>query len=77
LHRIGGGEELAQYPASTKVNAEWAFLIQLRDAGRAAADRWLAENFDAIGQTSTMMVAPYLEFARPAEAIIDRNTTGR
>ena len=77
LHRIGGGEELAQYPASTKVNAEWAFLTQLHDAGRAAADRWLAENFDAIGQRSTMMVAPYLEFARPAEAITTRNTTGR
>jgi NTE family protein len=75
LHRIGGGEKIGRYPASTKVNVEWAFLIQLRDAGRAAADHWLDENFDAIGQRSTMMIAPYLEFARPAEAITTWNTS--
>jgi len=75
LHRIGGGEEIAHYPASTKVNAEWAFLIQLRDAGRAAANKWLDENFDAIGHRSTMMISPYLEFARPAEAITPRTAS--
>ncbi len=73
LHRIGGGDEIARYTASTKMNAEWAFLVQLRDAGRRAADDWLSENFDAIGKASTMAIAPLLEFATPAEAILDTN----
>ncbi len=69
LHRIGGGEEIARYPASTKLNAEWWFLRTLRDAGREAASRWLAAHFDSIGRKSTMKTTPYLEFALPAEGL--------
>lgn len=71
MHRIGGGEEIARYPSSTKLNAEWAFLLQLRDAGQKAADDWLGEHFDAIGEYSTMKIAPFLEFATPAIPIDD------
>lgn len=73
LHRIGGGDEIAQYPASTKLNAKWSFLQELREAGRKAATDWLALNFDAIGQKSTMKTTPYLEFALPAEALTRRD----
>jgi len=76
LHRIGGGDEISHFSASTKVNAEWAFLVQLRDAGRLAADSWIEENFDAIGKASTMATAPFLEFATPAEAIVDAKDRG-
>lgn len=73
LHRIGGGEEISRYPASTKLNADWSFLQELRDAGREAASHWLAANFDAIGRKSTMRTTPYLEFALPAEALKRRD----
>ncbi|MEW5964029.1 MAG: patatin-like phospholipase family protein [Pseudomonadota bacterium] len=54
LHAVGGGAELARLAASSKLNAEWMFLTHLRDLGRAAAARWLAESFDSIGTASTM-----------------------
>ncbi|MGI9477396.1 MAG: hypothetical protein ACR2PI_11880 [Hyphomicrobiaceae bacterium] len=41
------------------------------DDAQQAADRWLEDNFDAIGRKSTMLTAPYLEFATPAEAIVE------
>lgn len=40
--------------ASSKMNAEWAFLTCLHRAGREATDRWLEENFDAIGKRSSV-----------------------
>ena len=73
LHRIGGGDEISRYPASTKLNAEWSFLQQLRDAGRETASRWLEANFDSIGRKSTMKTSPYLEFALPAEGLQRRD----
>lgn len=72
LHRIGGGDEIAHYPASTKLNAEWKFLKQLRDIGQTAADAWLSENFDRLGKESTMQLAPFIEVACPATVIEDR-----
>lgn len=54
LHRIDGGEEMLALSASSKLNAEWAFLIHLRDIGRAAASSWLDENFDNIGKESSV-----------------------
>jgi NTE family protein len=52
LHRIGG-EGLEHLSASSKLNAEWAFLTHLRELGRSAAGAWLARHRDAIGQRST------------------------
>ena len=54
LHRVGGGEDLAQLSASSKLNAEWAFLTHLRDLGRADTSRWLVDHFDQIGHRSTL-----------------------
>ncbi len=54
LHRIEPGEEMLALSASSKLNAEWAFLIHLRDIGRAAASRWLEESFDRIGKESSV-----------------------
>jgi NTE family protein len=54
IHRIGGDGLLAMLSADTKSDTNWGFLTKLRDLGRAAARRWLAENFDAIGVRGTM-----------------------
>ncbi|MBA8900082.1 MULTISPECIES: patatin-like phospholipase family protein [unclassified Phyllobacterium] len=54
MHRIDADVALAGLAASSKINAEWAFLEYLRDLGQAAADDWLEEHFDAIGEHATL-----------------------
>jgi NTE family protein len=39
---------------SSKLNAEWEFLVMLRDEGRRAADLFLAEHGDALGHRSSV-----------------------
>jgi NTE family protein len=64
LHRIDADEAFRDLSASSKVNAEWAFLEYLRDLGRSAAQDWLAENFEAVGHRASLdisgMLAPGL-----------------
>ena len=54
IHCIDAEEELASLSASSKMNADAAFLNQLRALGEARAETFLAEHFDAIGQRSTV-----------------------
>jgi len=54
VHIIENQAELKPLGASSKMNAEWAFLTMLRDMGRETARRWLDENFAAIGERSTV-----------------------
>lgn len=54
MHRIDGGPPLAELTSATRMNAEWDFLLRLRDMGRAAAKRWLKRNYDAIGVQGTL-----------------------
>jgi len=65
MHRIDADEAFKGLDASSKVNAEWAFLEYLRDLGRSAAQDWLAENFDAVGVRASLdisgMLAPGLK----------------
>ncbi|WP_369807158.1 patatin-like phospholipase family protein [Ancylobacter radicis] len=56
LHRIDGAEKLVALDASTKMNAEWEFLVYLRDIGREAAEAFLERHFDDIGVRSTLDV---------------------
>jgi NTE family protein len=65
LHRVGGSE-IVQFPASTKLNAEWAFLKHLRDIGRTSVRQWLDENFDRIGVEGTLDVSSFHECATAA-----------
>ncbi|XKE47006.1 patatin-like phospholipase family protein [Halomonas organivorans] len=53
LHLIHAERDVEELSASSKMNAEWAFVSRLHDQGRAWADRWLAEHFDALGERST------------------------
>ncbi len=54
LHRIDSVEEMAALSASSKLNAEWAFLVHLRDIGREAASGWLERHYDRIGEGSSV-----------------------
>lgn len=54
MHRIDGGPPLAELTSSTRMNAEWDFLLRLRDIGRHAARRWLKRNYEAIGVQGTL-----------------------
>jgi NTE family protein len=44
---------LADLGASSKLNAEWDFLVMLRDEGRRAADAFIAEHGADVGHRST------------------------
>jgi NTE family protein len=51
-HRIKS-DMLAQFGASSKLNAEWEFLALLRDEGRRAADEFLGAHADDLGKRGT------------------------
>lgn len=51
-HRIMT-EMMVELGASSKLNAEWAFLTMLKEEGRRSADAFLAEHGDDLGQRST------------------------
>ena len=53
VHLIHADEEIKPLRASSKLNAEWAFLEHLHGLGRAAAKAWLDANFARIGVEST------------------------
>lgn len=54
LHRINADAELKPLNVSSKLNAEWAFLEHLHDVGFRTTEAWLAQNFNALGQRSTL-----------------------
>ena len=47
-------EALKPLGASSKLNAEWAFLTHLHDLGRQTADAWLDRHFTDLGVRSTI-----------------------
>ena len=51
-HRIKS-ELLAQFGASSKLNAEWEFVSMLRTEGRRAANEFLDASADDLGKRST------------------------
>ncbi|QDL93584.1 patatin-like phospholipase family protein [Paroceanicella profunda] len=54
VHVIENQDVLNPLGASSKLNAEWAFLTWLRDIGRLTAEAWLEEHFDDLGRCSTV-----------------------
>jgi NTE family protein len=43
LHHIAAEKEVQGLGEASALNRDWEFLVGLRNAGRAAADRWLAQ----------------------------------
>ncbi|PPB80979.1 NTE family protein [Albidovulum inexpectatum] len=54
IHIIENTEKLAPLGASSKMNAEWAFLTFLRDLGRETAIAWLDRHHGDLGRRSTV-----------------------
>lgn len=54
VHRVEGGQALAELGAGSKVQTQWPFLSMLFERGAEAADRWLHENRRHIGLRSTL-----------------------
>ena len=52
-HRIMT-DKLAEFGASSKVNAERAFLTMLKEEGRRSAQEFLTEHGDDLGKRSTV-----------------------
>jgi NTE family protein len=61
MHRIDASGELDEYDAASKRKAEWDLFVQLRDAGRRAAESWLAAHYGAIGVRGTLDVESALQ----------------
>jgi NTE family protein len=53
LHEIKDEPHLAGLHYTSKFDTDWAFLLKLRDYGRAAAQRWLETCLGLLGRRST------------------------
>lgn len=75
MHRIAADPVVKDLSASSKLNAEWAFLTRMRDLGRAAAKDFLDAHFDDIG------VRPSLDLSAEVRAdmlpVTEREPVGR
>ena len=56
IHWIGNDPLMSQLGTATQFHPEWSLLRGLRDEGRDAASRWLAQHFDELGVRSTVDV---------------------
>lgn len=54
IHSIRSDKALEDLSVASKFDVSWSFLTDLRDRGRKVADQWLDQNFDAVGNRSTV-----------------------
>jgi NTE family protein len=54
MHSIDAQDLTKDLAASSKMNMDWSFLMQLFELGRQRAETWLAANFDHIGIKTTV-----------------------
>ena len=54
VHAVSDEEVMRQLGVSSKLNADWALLTDLRDRGRQRADEWLRDNYTSIGKRSSV-----------------------
>ena len=54
MHVIEAEEFIRAFSWSSRLNADWDFLLHLHSMGRAQADQWLKANFDQLGVESTV-----------------------
>lgn len=53
LHNISADIHLGDLNLSSKLNTSWDFLMNLKETGYKTCEKWLLENFDNLGKTST------------------------
>lgn len=54
VHVIEAEDLIREFVASSRLNGDWDFLVDLFNKGRARAGNWLEANFDRIGVESTV-----------------------
>ena len=54
IHAISADDIMLDLGVASKLNADWEFLTDLRDAGRMRAESWLTMHYDHIGKQSTV-----------------------
>jgi NTE family protein len=54
LHVIEAQDELNRFGAASRMRSDYDFFVQLRDIGRAAAQKFLDTHYDAIGVKGTL-----------------------
>ena len=53
IHSIQDEAFMTSLGVTSKLNAEWSFMLKLRDVGRDCASKWLDEHFADIGVRSS------------------------
>ncbi len=59
LHCIQNERFMGRLDARSKYNTDWAFLLKLKNVGRAAADRWIKENYQKLGKETSMNLSSW------------------
>jgi NTE family protein len=54
IHSIEAEDVIKNLSSSSKMNADWKFLMLLFELGRERADGWLSANFDRLGAETTV-----------------------
>jgi NTE family protein len=54
IHSVRADQAMSDLNSASKMNSDWGFLTMLRDRGRALAGHWLKENFELLGQRSSV-----------------------
>ncbi|MCC7276648.1 MAG: patatin-like phospholipase family protein [Alphaproteobacteria bacterium] len=54
IHGIAADDVMTGLGVASKLNADWDFLVELRDLGRSHAERWLEAHFASLGRESTV-----------------------
>lgn len=68
IHNVSEGTALTPLGAGGDLNTDLAFFNRLFAVGRAAAEAWLARNFDALGRRSTVDLAAMFRAAPSPDA---------
>jgi NTE family protein len=77
VHIIHAADEVQHLEASSKLNAEWAYLTQLFDRGRGWASAWLDEHFDDLGRRQTLDLDDlFADTFRPPEIVEEVDEEG-
>lgn len=69
IHNVSESQPLTPLGIGVDLNTDLGFFEQLFATGRAAAERWLDEHFDALGERSTVdLAAMFRNTPAPGEA---------
>lgn len=60
LHRLDGDEALSRWGVGSKLQTDWAFIAELKAAGRLACEAWLQRHSGDLGRQSSFEVPPEL-----------------